>query len=155
MTHGVSVVGVAGWPVILTGWPAGRWRVSQPAADAERYRCACAGGGDGYQCGLDWGRSRLIMTTVALISAVAVMLIKNIRTLIFNKSYLKIYRKFVEAAVLLNVCSEPGSSLVQYDHSAIKQRRRPGATRLGEEFCQDAQRRCRRPGLVGVGKEAR
>jgi len=21
VTHGVSVVGVAGWPVILTGWP--------------------------------------------------------------------------------------------------------------------------------------
>jgi len=68
VTHGVSVVGVPGWPVILTGWPAGRlagwpaarWRVtvgviSQPAADAERYRCAClhciqrlAGRGDGY-----------------------------------------------------------------------------------------------------------
>jgi len=38
--------------------------VSQPAADAERYRCAClhctqglAGRGDGYQCSLDWGRS--------------------------------------------------------------------------------------------------
>jgi len=35
--------------------------VSQPAADAERYRCGClhcthglAGRGDGYQCGLDW-----------------------------------------------------------------------------------------------------
>jgi len=25
VAHGVSVVGVAGWPVILTGWPAGRW----------------------------------------------------------------------------------------------------------------------------------
>ena len=24
MTHGVAVVGVADWPVILTGWPAGR-----------------------------------------------------------------------------------------------------------------------------------
>jgi len=24
VTKGVSVVGVAGWPVILTGWPAGR-----------------------------------------------------------------------------------------------------------------------------------
>ena len=41
--------------------------VSQPGADAERYRCAClhctqtqglAGRGDGYQCGLDWRRSR-------------------------------------------------------------------------------------------------
>jgi len=38
--------------------------VSQPAADAERYRCAClhctqglAGRGDGYHCGLDWGLS--------------------------------------------------------------------------------------------------
>jgi len=31
--------------------------VSQPGADAERYRCACwlAESGDGYQCGLDWG----------------------------------------------------------------------------------------------------
>ena len=36
--------------------------VSQPAVDAERYRCAClhcaqglaAGRGDGHQCGLDW-----------------------------------------------------------------------------------------------------
>ena len=41
----LSVVDVAGWPVILTGWPAGRCGVtvgvvSQPAADAERYRCA-------------------------------------------------------------------------------------------------------------------
>ena len=35
----VSVVGMAGWPVILAGWPVGV--VSQPAADAERYRCAC------------------------------------------------------------------------------------------------------------------
>ena len=38
--------------------------VSQPGADAERYRCAClhctqglAGRGDGYQCGLDRGLS--------------------------------------------------------------------------------------------------
>jgi len=89
---------VAGWPVIVTGWPAGRCatlsgrgaRVThahvsmitcrvdvyrsrpigasllagrgRPAADAERYRCACltqglAGRGDGYQCGLHWGLS--------------------------------------------------------------------------------------------------
>jgi len=41
-----------------------RYGVRQPAADAERYRCAClhctqwlTGRGDGYQCGLDWGRS--------------------------------------------------------------------------------------------------
>jgi len=35
--------------------------VSQPGADAERYRCTCwlAGRGDGYQCGLDWGLSSL------------------------------------------------------------------------------------------------
>jgi len=40
--------------------------VSQPAADAERYRCAylhctqgLAGRGDRYQCGLDWGRSSM------------------------------------------------------------------------------------------------
>jgi len=69
------VVGVAGRPVILTGWPVTvgvvelgvvdtRYGVSQPGADAERYRCAClhctqglAGRGDGYQCGFDWGRS--------------------------------------------------------------------------------------------------
>jgi len=55
VTHGVSVVGVAGWPVILTGWPVTVGVVSQPAADAERYVCAClhctqglAGRGDGY-----------------------------------------------------------------------------------------------------------
>ena len=41
--------------------------VSQPGADAERYRCAClqcteglAGRGDGYQCGLEWGLSSKI-----------------------------------------------------------------------------------------------
>ena len=45
--------------------------VSQPGADAERYRCAClhctqglAGRGDGYQCGLNWGRSSFILTMV-------------------------------------------------------------------------------------------
>jgi len=32
-------MGVAGWPVILTGWPV--------TGDGERYRCACAGRGDG------------------------------------------------------------------------------------------------------------
>ena len=41
----------------LAGWPVTMGVVSQPAADAERYRCACAERGDGYQCGLDWGRS--------------------------------------------------------------------------------------------------
>ena len=40
------------------------YRVSQPGADADRYRCACltqglAGRGDEYQCGLDWGRSSI------------------------------------------------------------------------------------------------
>jgi len=41
-----------------------RYGVSQPGADAERYSCAClhctqwlAERGDGYQCGIDWGRS--------------------------------------------------------------------------------------------------
>ena len=63
---------LAGWPVILMGWLADQVTggvvdvgvVSQPAADAERYRCAClhctqglAGRGDGYQCGLDFGLS--------------------------------------------------------------------------------------------------
>jgi len=71
---------VAGRPVILTGWPVTvsvvevgvvhtRYGVSQPGADAEWYRCAClhctqglAGSGDGYQCGLDWGRSSVIVS---------------------------------------------------------------------------------------------
>jgi len=56
------------WPVTVGVVELGvvdtRYGVSQPGADAERYRCAClhctqglAGRGDGYQCGLDWGRS--------------------------------------------------------------------------------------------------
>jgi len=72
VTQGVSVVGVAGLLLTLTGWPTGRlpvtvgvvevgvvdthYSVSQPGADAERCRCAClhctqglAGRGDGYQ----------------------------------------------------------------------------------------------------------
>jgi len=32
VTHGVSVVGVAGWPAILTGWPVMVGVVSQPGA---------------------------------------------------------------------------------------------------------------------------
>jgi len=36
----VSVVGVAGWLVTLAGWPVTVGVVSQPGADAERYRCA-------------------------------------------------------------------------------------------------------------------
>jgi len=51
--------GLAGWPVTVGVVEVGV--VSQPAADAERYRCGClhcthglAGRGDGYQCGLDW-----------------------------------------------------------------------------------------------------
>jgi len=76
VTQGVSAVGVAGWPVIVTGW-AGRMVtvtvgvVIQPEADAERYRCAClhctqglAGRGDGYQCGLDWARSSTVLRAV-------------------------------------------------------------------------------------------
>ena len=62
------MVGVAGWPVTVGMVEVGvvdtRYRVIQPGADAERYSCAClhctqglAGRGDGYQCGLDWGRS--------------------------------------------------------------------------------------------------
>ena len=53
---------MAGWPVTVGEVEVGV--VSQPGADAERYRCAClhctqglAGHADGYQCGLDWGRS--------------------------------------------------------------------------------------------------
>jgi len=56
--------GLAGWGVDEVGIVDTRYGVSQPGADAERYRCAClhctqalAGRGDGYQCGLDWGRS--------------------------------------------------------------------------------------------------
>jgi len=59
-----SVGGGRGWPVILTGWPVTVGVVSQPAADAELYRCACVhctqgldGRGDEYQRGLDWGHS--------------------------------------------------------------------------------------------------
>ena len=63
-----SVGGGRGWLAGdtdgLAGWPLTVGVVSQPGADAERYRCAClhctqglAGRGDGYQCGLDWGRS--------------------------------------------------------------------------------------------------
>ena len=33
--------------------------VSQPAADAERYRCACAGRGNGHHCGLDLQHSSM------------------------------------------------------------------------------------------------
>jgi len=57
---------MASWWVILTGWQVTVGVVSQPGADAERYRCAClhctrglAGRGDRYQCGLDWGRSSM------------------------------------------------------------------------------------------------
>jgi len=65
----VSVTVAAALAVILTGWPVTVGVVevgvvSQPAADAERYRCAylhctqgLAGRGDGHQCGLHWGRS--------------------------------------------------------------------------------------------------
>jgi len=56
------------WPVTVDVVEVGvvdtRYGVSQPGADADRSRCAClqctqglAGRGDGYQCGLDWGRS--------------------------------------------------------------------------------------------------
>jgi len=45
VTQGVSVVGVADWPVTVGVVEVGvvdtRHRVSQPGADAERYRCAC------------------------------------------------------------------------------------------------------------------
>ena len=56
VTQGCTlVVGVAGWPVILTGWVGWpvtvgvvevyvvdtRYGIIQPGADAERYRCAC------------------------------------------------------------------------------------------------------------------
>jgi len=56
VTQAVLVAGVPGWPVILTGWPVTvavvkvgvvdtRYGVSQPGADAERYRRACLHGG--------------------------------------------------------------------------------------------------------------
>ena len=35
-----DIDGLGGWPVTGDG---GRGQVSQPAADAERYRCACTG----------------------------------------------------------------------------------------------------------------
>jgi len=48
----LSVMGAAGWLVIMTGWPATvgvvevgvvdtRYGVSQPGTYAEQYRCAC------------------------------------------------------------------------------------------------------------------
>jgi len=48
----LSVVGVAGWPMVLTGWLVmvgvvevgivdTRYGVSQPGADVEWYRCGC------------------------------------------------------------------------------------------------------------------
>jgi len=67
------VVSVAGWPVTVVevGVVDTCYGVNQPGADAERYRCAClhcrqglAGRGDGYQCGLDWGRSSKYITYV-------------------------------------------------------------------------------------------
>ena len=33
--QGVSVMGMAGWPVILTGWPAGRWRWAWSASQQQ------------------------------------------------------------------------------------------------------------------------
>ena len=61
MTQAVSVTG---WPVTVGVVEMGV--VSQPAADAEQYRCMClhcthglAGRGDGYQCGLNWGHSNV------------------------------------------------------------------------------------------------
>jgi len=56
--------GLAGWSVTVGVVEVGvvdtRYRVGQPGADAERYRCAClhctqrlAGRGDGYQCCVD------------------------------------------------------------------------------------------------------
>jgi len=63
---------MTGWLVILTGWPVTVgvvdtcYCVSQPAADAEWYRCTClhctqglAGCGDRYECGLYWRHSSL------------------------------------------------------------------------------------------------
>jgi len=51
----VVAAALAGWPVTVGVVEVGG--VSQPGADAERYRCWLAGRGDGYQCGLDWGLS--------------------------------------------------------------------------------------------------
>ena len=71
---------MGGLPVILTGWPVTIGVVevdvvSQPGADAERYRCTClhctqglAGRSDGYQCGLDWGRCSTYIPIIVLIS---------------------------------------------------------------------------------------
>ena len=62
VTHGVPAVGLAGWPVILTGWPVTVGVVSPEqtlsGTGARVYTAhRLAGRGDGYQCGLDWGRS--------------------------------------------------------------------------------------------------
>jgi len=49
----VVAAALAGWPVTVGVVEVGG--VSQPGADAERYRCMywLAGRGDGYQCSLD------------------------------------------------------------------------------------------------------
>jgi len=66
----LSVVGVAGWPVIMMGWPVtvGVVKVGVSASQqqtlsgtgARVYTAhGLAGRGDGYHCGLDRGRSSL------------------------------------------------------------------------------------------------
>jgi len=60
--------GLVGWPVTVgvveMGVVDSRYGVSQPGADAERYRCVftlgLAGRGDAYQCGLDCERSSTV-----------------------------------------------------------------------------------------------
>ena len=64
---------LTGWPVTVGVVEVGvmdtRYRVSQPGADTERYRCTClrctqgmAGRSDGYQCGLAWRRVSFFST---------------------------------------------------------------------------------------------
>jgi len=97
--HGVSVVGVAGWWQVMVGV------VSQPAADAERYRCTClhcteglAGRADGYQCGLDWGSSSYTLnSSVYLFVKLGTYLYDIIHSFLWLKWVT--WAKFVRSAV--------------------------------------------------------
>jgi len=60
VTQAVSAVGMACWPVTLTGWPAKVGGVShqeQTLSGTGARVYTAHRRGDGYQCGLDWGRS--------------------------------------------------------------------------------------------------
>jgi len=66
----------------------GRGRRMLSCCDAERYRCAClhctqglAGRGDGYQCGLNWGRSSYKELWYVYIAAVESVHVTDLATI--------------------------------------------------------------------------